>query len=188
MSKAFKPALRNWDFSARGHVLFSQALFWKIMSQDIPLLLCKAFRQGCLVKILSLKICSLTHHSLHVWCAVVQLLSHVWLLATLWICSTPGFPVLHYLPEFAPVHVHWVGDTVQPSHPLLPSFCLWSFPPSESFPLCWVFASGGQSIGASASATVLPMTIQGWCPVWDWAKCPVLILGICWLTSPVCFP
>ena len=34
-------------------------------------------------------------------------------------CSTPGFPVLHYLPEFTQTHVHWVGDAIQPSHPLL---------------------------------------------------------------------
>ena len=34
-------------------------------------------------------------------------------------CSTPGFPVLHCLLEFAQAHVHWVGDTIQPSHPLL---------------------------------------------------------------------
>ena len=34
--------------------------------------------------------------------------------------STPGFPVLHYLPEFAQTHVHWVRDAIQPSHPLLP--------------------------------------------------------------------
>ena len=34
-------------------------------------------------------------------------------------CSTQGFPVLHYLPEFAQTHVHWVDDTIQPSHPLL---------------------------------------------------------------------
>ena len=33
-------------------------------------------------------------------------------------CRTPGFPVLHYLPEFAQTHVHWVGDAIQPSHPL----------------------------------------------------------------------
>ena len=33
-------------------------------------------------------------------------------------CSTPGFPVLHYLPEFAQTHVHWVSDAIQPSHPL----------------------------------------------------------------------
>ena len=35
--------------------------------------------------------------------------------------SVPGFPVLHHLPEFAQVHVHWVGDATQPSHPLSPS-------------------------------------------------------------------
>ena len=33
-------------------------------------------------------------------------------------CSTPGFPVLHHLPEFTQAHVHWVGDAIQPSHPL----------------------------------------------------------------------
>ena len=33
-------------------------------------------------------------------------------------CSTPAFPVLHYLPEFAQTHVHWVGDAIQPSHSL----------------------------------------------------------------------
>ena len=35
-------------------------------------------------------------------------------------CSPPGFPVPHHLPELAQTHVHWVGDAVQPSHPLLP--------------------------------------------------------------------
>ena len=34
--------------------------------------------------------------------------------------STPGFPVLQYLPEFAQTHVHWVTDGIQLSHPLLP--------------------------------------------------------------------
>ena len=34
-------------------------------------------------------------------------------------CSTPGFPVLHHLPEFAQTHVHWVSNAIQPSHPLL---------------------------------------------------------------------
>ena len=33
-------------------------------------------------------------------------------------CSTPGFPVLYYHPEFAQTHVYWVSDTIQPSHPL----------------------------------------------------------------------
>ena len=36
-------------------------------------------------------------------------------------CSTPGFPVLQYLPEFAQTYVHWVSDVIQPSHPLSPS-------------------------------------------------------------------
>ena len=73
-------------------------------------------------------------------------------------CSTPGFPVLHYFPELAQTHVYGVSDAIQPSHPLLTSS-----PPSFSLsqhqgPL---FASGGQSTGASAPASVLPMNIQG---------------------------
>ena len=36
-------------------------------------------------------------------------------------CRTPGFPILHYPLEFAQTHVHWVSDTIQPFHPLLPS-------------------------------------------------------------------
>ena len=37
-------------------------------------------------------------------------------------CSTPGFPVFHHLPELAQTHIHWVGDAIQPSHPLLSPF------------------------------------------------------------------
>ena len=33
-------------------------------------------------------------------------------------CSTPGLPIHHHLPELAQTHVHWVGDSIQPSHPL----------------------------------------------------------------------
>ena len=82
-------------------------------------------------------------------------------------CSMPGSPVLHYLPEFAQIRVHWVGDAIQPSHPLSsPSpLCPQSFPVSGSFPVSQLFASGGQSMGASASASVLPMNIQGWFPL-----------------------
>ena len=47
-------------------------------------------------------------------------------------------------------------------HPF--SFCLQSFPVSGSFPMSWLFASGGQSTGASALASVLPMNIQDWLP------------------------
>ena len=48
-------------------------------------------------------------------------------------------------------------------HPLL--LCPQSFPASGSFPVSWLFASGVQSTGASASASVLPMNIQGWFPL-----------------------
>ena len=46
-------------------------------------------------------------------------------------CSTPGFPVLHYLPEFAKTHVRWVSDLIQPSHPLSPPS-----PPAFSLSQC----------------------------------------------------
>ena len=43
-------------------------------------------------------------------------------------CSTPGFPILHYHPEFTQTHVHWLSDAIQQSHPL-------SFPPPPAFNL-----------------------------------------------------
>ena len=100
-----------------------------------------------------------------VWCLwfVVQSLSHVWLCNTMG-CSTPGLPVPHHLPEFAQVHVHRISDAIQPSHPVaLFSLCLQYFPASGSFPMSPLFASGSQIIEASAS--VLPMSIQGWFPL-----------------------
>ena len=57
----------------------------------------------------------------------------------------------------------WCHPTISSS--VVPfSSCPQSFPASGSFPLSQLFASGGQSIGASASASVLPMNIQGWFP------------------------
>ena len=44
--------------------------------------------------------------------------------------STPGLPVHHQLPEFTETHVHWVGDAIQPSHPLSSPFFLPPIPPS----------------------------------------------------------
>ena len=79
-------------------------------------------------------------------------------------CSMPGFPILHYLLEFAQTHVRWVSDAIQPSHLLSApvSSCSQSFQASRSFPMSQLFASGGQSIGDSASDSVLPMSIQSW--------------------------
>ena len=83
-------------------------------------------------------------------------------------CSSPGLPVHHQLPEFTETHVHWIGDAIQPSHPLSEkpfSFHLQSFPASGSFQMSQFFPSGGQSIGASASTSVLSMNIQNWFPL-----------------------
>ena len=117
-------------------------------------------------------------------------------------CSTPGFPVLQYLLEFAQTHVHWVSsvqfshsvvsDSLWPHEPqhtrppcssptpevhpnpcpsswwchptisssVIPvSSCPQSFPASGSFQMSQFFVSGGQSTGASASASVLPVWI-----------------------------
>ena len=48
-------------------------------------------------------------------------------------CSTPGFPVLHYVLEFAQTHVRWVSDAIQPFHPLSPLLLLSIFPSIRVF-------------------------------------------------------
>ena len=98
--------------------------------------------------------------------AVVQSLSCAQLFATPW-TEVHQASLSFTISKFAQTHVHWVRDAIQPSHPLLPPFssCLQSLPASGSFPRSWLFASGGQSFGASAAASVLPMNIQGWFPL-----------------------
>ena len=71
-------------------------------------------------------------------------------------CSMIGFLVLHYLLQFAQTHVHssqrclpTISSSVSPFSP-----CLQSVPGSGSFPISHLSASGGQSVGASASATI----------------------------------
>ena len=74
-------------------------------------------------------------------------------------CSTLGLPVHHQLPELTQTHLHRVGDAISSSVSPFSSH-LQSFPASGSFLVSQFFASGGQSIGVSASASVLPMNIQ----------------------------
>ena len=81
-------------------------------------------------------------------------------------CNTSGFPVLHYLLEFTQIHSHRVSIVSNHlifCHPLL---LLPSIVPSiRVFSNDWLFTSSGQRIGASVSASVLPMNIQGWFPL-----------------------
>ena len=81
-------------------------------------------------------------------------------------CSTPGFPVHHQLLEVIQTHAHQVSDAIQPSHSLSsPSPPALNLSQHQSFPMSQFFTSGGQSIGVSASAPVLPMNIQDWFPL-----------------------
>ena len=79
-------------------------------------------------------------------------------------CSMPAFPVLYYPLDFAQTHVHWVSDTLYPSHPLLP-------PSPHALNLSqhpglfqWISCSH-QVAKVEASASVFPMTTQGWFPL-----------------------
>ena len=98
--------------------------------------------------------------NLCVMLVVVQSLSHVWIFVT------PGIAAYQASLSFT---VSWgllkltSTDSVMPSHHLI--LCPQSFPASGSFPMSWLFVSGGWSIGTSASASVLPMNIQDWFPL-----------------------
>ena len=89
-----------------------------------------------------------------------------WMLSSPMDCSTPGFPVLHCFPVCSHSYplIWWCRLIISSS--VVPfSSCLQSFPASGSFPISQFFASGGQSTGASASASVLPMNVQYWFPL-----------------------
>ena len=75
--------------------------------------------------------------------------------------AAPGFPVHHQLPELAQTLAHQVSDAIQPSHPLSsPSPPAFNLSQNQGLLVSRFFASGGQSIGISASAPVLSMNIQ----------------------------
>ena len=81
-------------------------------------------------------------------------------------CSMPGFSIHHQLPELTQTQVHQVGDAIQLSHPLLsPSLPAFSISQHQGLPVSQFFVSSGQNIGASATASVLPMNIQALFPL-----------------------
>jgi len=80
--------------------------------------------------------------------------------------STPGLPVYHQLLSLPkPVSIEWWCHPTISSSVVPFSSCPQSFPASVSFPMCQLFASSGQSIGVSASTSVLPMNTQDWSPL-----------------------
>ena len=99
----------------------------------------------------------------------VQWLSHVWLFVTPMDCSTPGLVIHHQLPESTQTHVHWVGDTIQPTHPLSspspPTFNLSQCQGSKESapqircPKYWSFSFN--------ILVVLPTNTQDWSPL-EW--------------------
>ena len=94
-----------------------------------------------------------------------QLLSHVWLFATPWIAACQASLSITVSQSLLKhVSIEWYHSTI--SSPVVPfSSCLQSFLASGSFPMSQLFVSGSQSIGVSASASVLPVNIQGWFPL-----------------------
>ena len=110
------------------------------------------------------------HFKVSKLCSSVQFSSVTQSCPTLWDPmnhSTPGLPVHHHLPEFTQIHVHRVGDAIQPSYPL-------SSPSPPAFNLSqhqgllqWVSSlhQVAKVLGVSASASVPPMNIQDWFPL-----------------------
>ena len=95
--------------------------------------------------------------------------------------SMPGLPIPHHLPKFFQVNFPCISVAIQPSHPLdtLFSFCPESFPASAlTFPVSWLFESGDQNTGASASASALPKNIQDWFPLGFTGLISLLLKGL----------
>ena len=103
---------------------------------------------------------------------LVQSPSHVQLCGPV-DCSMPGLPASPYCSKFSQVDVlhRWCHPAVSSSVALF-SFCPQSSRASGTFPVSQLLASGDQTTGASASASVLPTSIQGWFPLrLVWSPC-----------------
>ena len=119
---------------------------------------------------------TLIHRDLFV---VVQSFSHIWLSVTHELQHTrlpcPS-PSPRAYSNSCPLG-RWCHPTISSS--VVPfSSCLPSFPASESFLISQLFASGGQSIGASTSASILSVNIQGWSPLGETGLIPLQSKGL----------
>ena len=99
-------------------------------------------------------------------------------------CSTPGFPVLHCLPELAQIHVHWVSNAIQPSHPLSSPSPFKDFlvaqlvknPPA--MPETWFWSLGWADPLKKGKATHSSVFGLSWCSVGKEWTCNVGDLGL----------
>ena len=112
----------EWDYE---HLDFHRGIYYGTGRKGIYSV---ELRKGqskvwCFAKTYDKKLCSVQSLSCRTLCDSLD-------------CSTPGFPVLHHLPELAQTHVHWVSDTIQPSSSLL-----FSSPPSFNFPSIRVYSN-----------------------------------------------
>ena len=102
-------------------------------------------------------------HRLNHDLVVVRSLSHAQLFETPWTTAWQATPSLTICPSLCPLN-QWYHPIISSSVSIF-SFCLPSLPASGSSPVNRVFTSGGQSIGTSASMSVLPKNIQDWFPL-----------------------
>ena len=99
-------------------------------------------------------------------------------------CSTPGFPVLHHLPELAQTHVHGASDAIQSFHPLSS--------PSPAFSLSqhqglfqWVGSSHQMAKVLELQPSVPPMNIQDWFPLGSTGLISLPSKGLSWVFSNI---
>ena len=95
-----------------GSTLHIRVCFKCFHVYNFPFVTIKATYVDWHVTTISILICTLSDYYC---CSVAQLYL---ILCNSMDCSIPGSPVLHHLPEFAQIHVHWIGDAVWQSHPL----------------------------------------------------------------------
>ena len=109
-------------------------------------------------------LCIISYNCVWIYNYFVQSLSHVPLFVIQWAAAfqaSLSFAVSRVHSSSCPL-TQWCRPTISSSVSPF-SFCHQPFPASGSLTMSWLFASGGQSFGASAS--ILPMNIQGWCPL-----------------------
>ena len=119
------------------------------------------------VNVMVIMLCSFNKHSqiLNGSLIVVQSLSRVWLYVTPWTAAHQT-SLSFTISRIAQTHVHCVDDAIQSSRPLSPPSPALNLSPSITvFSMSHFFTSGGQSFGASASASVFLINIQGWFPL-----------------------